>query len=290
VALLEVFDLTRRFGGLIAVNSVTLAVEPGEIRGLIGPNGAGKTTLFNLLTGTLRPTAGHVRLRVRRCPARRRPPGASRHRADLSALAAVRRLHRLPQRARGLHVQARAGFWAGLLELPAVRRHNDPLRERALEIIRFVGLGGHEDDEAGSLSHGHKRLLQVAIGLAPSPRLLLLDEPVAGLLHADVDRMMVLVQSLRDVQGITVVLVEHNMQAVMRVCDRITVLQFGSVIAEGAPAAIAADAKVIEAYLGVFEDDAAEVRGMAVAYGTARGTGRGVAVGGRGRVGHADRR
>ena len=156
-----------------------------------------------------------------------------------------------------LHVHARGGFWAGLVELPAVRRHNDALRERASEIIRFVGLAGREDDVAGSLSHGHKRLLQVAVGLAPSPRLLLLDEPVAGLLHEDVDRMMALVRSLRDVQGITVVLVEHNMQAVMGVCDRITVLQFGGVIAEGAPAAIAADQQVIEAYLGVFEDDAA---------------------------------
>jgi branched-chain amino acid transport system ATP-binding protein len=258
VALLEVFDLTRRFGGLIAVNSVTLTVEPGEIRGLIGPNGAGKTTLFNLLTGVLRPTAGRVHFEGAEITSE------ATHRL---ARRGIVRTYQLSQLFAGftvfrnvlsaLHVHARAGFWAGLLELPTVRHHNDALRERALETIRFVGLGGHEDDVAGSLSHGHKRLLQVAVGLAPSPRLLLLDEPVAGLLHEDVDRMMALVQSLRDVQGITVVLVEHNMQAVMRVCDRITVLQFGSVIAEGAPAVIAADAKVIGAYLGVFEDDAA---------------------------------
>ncbi len=258
MALLDVSDLTRRFGGLIAVNGVTLSVKAGEIRGLIGPNGAGKTTLFNLLTGVLRPTAGSVRFDgqdITGEPTHRLVRRGIVRTYQLSQLFAGFTVHRNVLSA--LHVHARSGFWAGLLELPAVHRHNEALRERALEIVRFVGLAGREDDIAGSLSHGHKRLLQVAVGLAPSPRLLLLDEPVAGLLNEDVDRMMALVRSLRDAQGITVVLVEHNMQAVMRVCDRITVLQFGNVIAEGAPDAISTDPQVIEAYLGVFEDDAA---------------------------------
>ena len=127
-----------------------------------------------------------------------------------------------------------------------------------MSIVRFVGLGGREDAIAGSLPHGHKRLLQVAMGLAPKPRLLLLDEPVAGMNHADVDRMMAAgARPCATAQGITVVLVEHNMQAVMNVCDRISVLQFGRMIAEGLPGEVAADQAVIDAYLGVFDDDAA---------------------------------
>jgi branched-chain amino acid transport system ATP-binding protein len=257
-AILEVDGASRRFGGLIAVNDVSLAVEPGEIRGLIGPNGAGKTTLFNLISGMLPPTSGRVRFEGQNIT------GVAMH--ELAGRGLVRTFQHAQlfptftvfrSVLAGLHVHARSGFWSGLLDLPVVRRHNDALTERAHEIIALTGLTGREHELAGSLPHGFKRILQVAIGLAPKPRLLLLDEPVAGMNHEDVERMMTLVRELRERQGITVVLVEHNIRAVMNVCDRISVLSFGRLIAEGSPTEVAADPGVIEAYLGAADDDAA---------------------------------
>ena len=146
--------------------------------------------------------------------------------------------------------------WAASSAPPRNAAGATELTAKAHAILEFVGLADRAQELAGDLPHGFQRLLQVAVGLAPEPRLLLLDEPVAGLNHADVDRMMALVRSLRDRQGITVVLVEHNMKAVMDVCDRISVLQFGRLIAEGPPQEIVRNQAVIEAYLGVYDDAA----------------------------------
>lgn len=257
MSLLRVAGLTRRFGGLVAVNDVTLAVEPRAIHGLIGPNGAGKTTLFNLVSGVLKPTAGRVMFDG----------------ADITG----QPMHRLVRRGMvrtfqhsqlfpgftvlrnvlvALHAHTGFGMVGGFFGSQAERRRRDELAHKAQEIVEFVGLVDRAQDLAGDLPHGFQRLLQVAVGLAPEPGLLLLDEPVAGLNHGDVDRMMELVRNLRDRQGITVVLVEHNMKAVMGVCDRISVLQFGRLIAEGTAQEIAQNPTVIEAYLGVYDDAA----------------------------------
>jgi len=257
MSLLQVSGLSRRFGGLIAVNDVTLSVEPRAIHGLIGPNGAGKTTLFNLVSGVLKPTAGRVtfdgtditgqpmhrlvrRGMVRTFQHSQLFPGFTVFRNVLVAL----------------HMHAGFGLLGGFFGSRAERRRRDELAHQAQRIVEFVGLAERAQDLAGDLPHGFQRVLQVAVGLAPEPRLLLLDEPVAGLNHADVDQMMHLVRRLRDSQDITVILVEHNMTAVMGICDRISVLQFGRLIAEGAAQEIARNPTVIEAYLGVYDDAA----------------------------------
>ncbi|HVY14325.1 MAG TPA: ABC transporter ATP-binding protein [Rhodopila sp.] len=255
MSLLQVSGLTCRFGGLVAVNDVSLTVEPRAIHGLIGPNGAGKTTTFNLISGVLKPTAGRVAFDG----------------ADITGVP----MHRLVKRGLvrtfqhsqlfpgftvfrnvllALHSHTGFGALGGFLGSAAERRKRAELAEEAQRILDFVGLADHAQDLAGDLPHGFQRLLQVAVGLAPKPRLLLLDEPVAGLNHADVDRMMALVRDLRDKQDVTIVLVEHNMKAVMGVCDRVSVLQFGRLIAEGTAQEVTRNPTVIEAYLGVYED------------------------------------
>lgn len=247
MALLETTDLSKHFGGLAAVSSLDLHVEAGEIVGLIGPNGAGKTTCFNLLSGFLPPTRGTIRFRNQDIT------GLKPHHIVRRGLVRTFQLTTLFQDATvlenvllGLHIHSRQG-----LRQLIFHRHAFPEDEvaRAHEVLEFTGLRPHAGQLASSLPHGHQRILGIAMALAARPTLLLLDEPVTGMNLEESGRVMSLVKTIRD-RGTTILLVEHNMKAVMGTCERIVVLNFGQKLTEGPPEAVRANQEVIEAYLG----------------------------------------
>jgi branched-chain amino acid transport system ATP-binding protein len=245
--LLEARNLTKHFGGLAAVNQVTFKVDEGEIVGLIGPNGAGKTTCFNLLSGFLKPTAGTIvfggeditRLRSHEVAGRGlvRTFQLTTLFQDMTALENV---------LIGMHLHSRQ-----TLRHVLWNRYVFPLDEVAdsRDILEFSGLGAHGDQLARNLPHGHQRVLGIAMALAARPRLLLLDEPVTGMNLEESGKVMALVKTIRD-RGTTILLVEHNMKAVMGTCERIIVLNFGQKLAEGTPTEVSTSSAVIEAYLG----------------------------------------
>ena len=247
MALLETRQLTRLFGGLAAVNRVDLTVDKGEIVGLIGPNGAGKTTCFNLLTGFLRPTRGSIvfdgeditGLRPHQIAARGlvRTFQQTTLFPDLTALQNV---------LLGLHLHSGKGPRQVLFS-----RRDFPADEiaRGREVLDFTGLAAHADQLSRNLPHGHQRVLGIAMALAAQPRLLLLDEPVTGMNLDESGRVMELVKTIRS-RGTTVLLVEHNMKAVMGTCERIVVLNVGQKLAEGTPSQVSTSPDVIQAYLG----------------------------------------
>ena len=250
MTLLRVEGLTRRFGGVVAVDDVSFTVGAGEIVGLIGPNGAGKTTVINLLTGLLRPSSGQIEFNGARLdsltPHRIARAGVARTYQNIRLF---RGLSALDNVIVGTHLRTRASFAARLAFAPAVRREEAEARETARALLARVNLGQREAVRATSLPYGEQRRLEIARALAAQPELLLLDEPAAGMNPAEMDVLIALIRSLRD-EGQTILLVEHNMQVVMGVCDRIVVLNFGRKIAEGTPAEISRDKDVITAYLG----------------------------------------
>ena len=248
-ALLELDGVSRRFGRLRAVDNVSTSVAEGEIRGLIGPNGAGKTTLINVLTGFMPASAGRVFLDGARIDGR---PAHARVRAGLG------RTFQTPQLCTAMSVldnvvvgaHQRLGCARFRSVLPGRRRTSlRALRDEAAAVAVEVGLGDALEVPAGALSYGHMRLLEIARALIVRTRLLLLDEPVAGMSEAEAEPVARLIRSLPS-RGTSVLLVEHDMTFVMRICDRITVLDHGVVLAEGTPQEVRADARVQEAYLG----------------------------------------
>jgi ABC-type branched-subunit amino acid transport system ATPase component len=248
VPFLEVAGLTMRFGGLTAVDGLGFAVEHGAIHGLIGPNGAGKTTTFNIISGFYRPTAGQVRLRGETISGLHMHEVARRgvvRTFQLSTLFAE--LSVLENALVGTHMTFRPNIFAAIAGWDAEDRRG--ARARAEEALDFFGLLEHAHERAGDLPHGHQRALGMAVAMAAHPDVMLLDEPFTGMNPEETNRMMALMFKLRD-SGVTILIVEHDMHAIMGLCDRITVMSFGRLLAEGNPREIRAHPDVIEAYLG----------------------------------------
>ena len=254
MTILEVRHLSRGFGGLVAVSDLSFSVGEGEIRGLIGPNGAGKTTTFNVISGFYPPSAGRVLFRGEDVSGLRTSAIAARGLVrTFQATTLFQELTVLENVLVGCHLQARTNPFRAMFG--AGRRREAAVRDKAIEILDFFGLGERGDDLAGSLPHGLQRALGVAVAFAADPVLLLLDEPFTGMNPEETRRMMETVRKVRD-RGVTLLLVEHDMQAVMGLCDRITVLNFGRLLTEGTPREVRRHPGVIEAYLGAEESAA----------------------------------